>query len=41
MHATIVSMHQSYLNSRISNDVVMDQHYLHVKEILQQGKCTT
>jgi ribosomal protein S8 len=36
MHATIVIMHQSDLKSRIL-DVVTDQHYLQVKEILQQG----
>jgi hypothetical protein len=37
MHAAIVSMHQSYLKSRILDVVVTYQHYLQVKEILQQG----
>jgi hypothetical protein len=36
MHATTISMHQSYLKSIILNVVVTDQHYLQVKEILQQ-----
>jgi hypothetical protein len=36
MHATTISMHQSYLKSRILNVVVTDQHYLQVKESLQQ-----
>jgi hypothetical protein len=35
MHATTISMHQSDLKSRILDDVVIDQHYLEVKEILQ------
>jgi hypothetical protein len=37
MHATTVSMHQSDLKSRILDGLVTDQHYLHVKERLQQG----
>jgi hypothetical protein len=37
MHSTIVSMHQSDLKSRISDGLVTNQHYLHVKENLQQG----
>jgi hypothetical protein len=37
MHATVVSMHQSELKRRILDDLVTDQHYLQVKEILQQG----
>jgi hypothetical protein len=37
MHATIVSMHQSNLKSIILDDLVTDQHYLQVKERLQQG----
>jgi hypothetical protein len=36
MHATSVSMHHSDLKSIILNVVVTDQHYLHVKEGLQQ-----
>jgi hypothetical protein len=36
MHDTTISMHQSYLKSRILEVVVTDQHYLHVKESLQQ-----
>jgi hypothetical protein len=36
MHATIVSMHQSYLKSLILDVFVTDKHYLQVKEILQQ-----
>ena len=36
MHATTVSMHQSYLKRRIVNVVVTNQHYLPVKESLQQ-----
>jgi hypothetical protein len=34
MHSTIISMHQTNLKSRIL-DVVIDQHYLQVKETLQ------
>jgi hypothetical protein len=37
MHATVVSMHQSDLKRRILDDLVTDQHYLQVKESLQQG----
>jgi hypothetical protein len=37
MHATVASMHQSDLKSIILDDLVTDQHCLHVKEILQQG----
>jgi hypothetical protein len=37
MHATVVSMHQSDLKRRILDVVVTDQHYLQVKENLQQG----
>jgi hypothetical protein len=37
MHATAVNMHQSDLKSRILNGLVTYQHYLQVKEILQQG----
>ena len=37
MHAIVVSMHQSELKSRILDDLVIDQHYLQVKESLQQG----
>jgi hypothetical protein len=37
MHATDVSMHQSDLKSRILDGLVTNQHYLHVKENLQQG----
>jgi hypothetical protein len=37
MHATVVNMHQSDLKSIILNDLVRDQHYLRVKENLQQG----
>jgi hypothetical protein len=36
MHATVVSMHQSYLKRKNLDVVVTDQHYLHVKESLQQ-----
>jgi hypothetical protein len=36
MHATTVSMHRSYLKSKILDIVVTDHHYLHVKESLQQ-----
>jgi hypothetical protein len=34
MHATIVSMHQSDLKRRILDGLVIDQHYLQVKENL-------
>jgi hypothetical protein len=37
MHATTISMHQSDLKRRILDVVVTDQHYLQVKESLQQG----
>jgi hypothetical protein len=37
MHATTVSMHQSDLKRRILDGLVTDQHYLQVKENLQQG----
>jgi hypothetical protein len=37
MHATTVSMHQSDLKSIILDDLVTYQHYLQVKESLQQG----
>jgi hypothetical protein len=37
MHATVVSMHQSDLKNIILDGLVIDQHYLHVKENLQQG----
>ena len=37
MHATAVSMHQSDLKRRILDGLVTDQHYLQVKENLQQG----
>jgi hypothetical protein len=36
MHSMVVSMHQSNLKSIILDDVTIDQHYLQVKEILQQ-----
>jgi hypothetical protein len=36
MHATTISMHSSYLKRKILDVVVTDQHYLQVKEILQQ-----
>lgn len=36
MHATTISMHRSDLKSIILDTSVIDQHYLHVKEILQQ-----
>jgi hypothetical protein len=36
MHATTVSMHQSDLKRIILDVVVTDQHYLQVKESLQQ-----
>jgi hypothetical protein len=31
MHATVISMHQPDLKSRILKVVVIDQHYLQVK----------
>jgi hypothetical protein len=34
MHATTVSIHQSYWKSRILDGLVIDQHYLQVKENL-------
>jgi hypothetical protein len=37
MHATVVSMHQSDLKRRILDGLLIDQHYLQVKEKLQQG----
>ena len=37
MHATVVSMHQSDLKRRILDGLATDQHYLQVKENLQQG----
>jgi hypothetical protein len=37
MHATVVSMHQSDLKSRMLGGLVTEQHYLQVKEKLQQG----
>jgi hypothetical protein len=37
MHPTTVSMHQSDLKRRILDGLVIDQHYLQVKENLQQG----
>ena len=37
MRDVVVSMHQSHLKRRISDGLVTDQHYLQVKEILQQG----
>jgi hypothetical protein len=37
MHATIVSMHNLDLKRRILDVVVIDQHYLQVKERLQGG----
>jgi hypothetical protein len=36
MHATTLSMHQSNLKSRILDGLSIDQHYLQVKERLQQ-----
>jgi hypothetical protein len=36
MHTTSVNMHQSDLKRRILDVVGTDQHYLQVKEILQQ-----
>jgi hypothetical protein len=37
MHATVVSMHQLDLKSRILDGIATNQHYLQVKEILHQG----
>ena len=37
MHATTVSMHLSDLKRNFLDVVVTDQHYLQVKERLQQG----
>jgi hypothetical protein len=37
MHDTFISMHQSDLKNRILDGLVTDQHYLQVKEYLQQG----
>jgi hypothetical protein len=37
MHDTVVSMDQPDLKSIILDDLVTYQHYLQVKEILQQG----
>ena len=37
MHATAVSMNQLDLKRKILDGIVTDQHYLQVKEILQQG----
>jgi hypothetical protein len=37
MHATDVSMHELDLKRRILDGLVIDQHYLQVKENLQQG----
>jgi hypothetical protein len=34
MNATVVSMHQSNLKSRILDGLVTDQHYLQAKEKL-------
>jgi hypothetical protein len=36
-HTTVVSMHQSDLKRRILDDLFTNQHYLQIKEILQQG----
>jgi hypothetical protein len=36
MHSITISMHQSYLKSRILYVCITDQHYLQVKESLQQ-----
>jgi hypothetical protein len=41
MHATTISMHQSYLKRRILDVVVTDQHYLQVKERFTTRECTT
>jgi hypothetical protein len=37
MHATTINIHQSDLKKRILDGLVTDQHYLQVKENLQQG----
>jgi hypothetical protein len=37
MHAIVVSMHQSNLRIKFLDGLVTDQHYLQVKENLQQG----
>jgi hypothetical protein len=37
MHATVVNMYHSDLKKRILDGLVTDQHYLQVKENLQQG----
>jgi hypothetical protein len=37
MHSTVVSLHQSDLKRIILDDLVIDQHYLQLKESLQQG----
>jgi hypothetical protein len=37
MHATAISMHQSNLKRRILDGLVTNQHYLQVKENLQEG----
>jgi hypothetical protein len=37
MHVTVVSMHQSDLKRIILDGIVTNQHYLQVKENLQQG----
>jgi hypothetical protein len=36
IHATTISMHSSDLKSGVLDVVVIDQHYLQLKEILQQ-----
>jgi hypothetical protein len=36
MHDTTISMHQSYLKNFFLDVVILDQHYLEVKESLQQ-----
>jgi hypothetical protein len=38
MHDTTISMHQSELKSIILDGLVTNQHYLQVKESLQQGE---
>ena len=38
MHATNISMYRSNLKDRILGATNLDQHYLQVKESLQQGK---
>jgi hypothetical protein len=37
MHATTISMYRSNLKSRILGAANLDQHYLQVKESIQQG----